>query len=218
MTVTLDLHVHTSFSACAYFPPASVARTARQRGLDAIAVTDHNTMAGVPAVRAAAGVLQVIAGEEIKTAEGELLGYFLERRIPSGMSPEDTIRAVRDQGGLISIPHPFDRLRTSRLRAPALDRILPLVDMIETVNGRDVITRPDAQVCDRARTLGISAVVGSDAHLPIELGRCTMTMEEFSGPQEFLRALASARMTTRRSPLWVHLVTKLIRGLRKTRT
>lgn len=217
MTITLDLHVHTSVSACAYFPPAAVARVARQRGISAVAVTDHNTLAGVQAVREAAGSLQVIAGEEIKTTEGELLGYFLVRAIPPGMSPEDTIRAVRDQGGLVSIPHPFDRLRTSRITAAALERILPLVDMIETFNGRDVITLPDVQVLDRARALGIRAVVGSDAHLPLELGRCTVTMDDFSSPEEFLRALGAAHMTTRRSPLWVHLATKIIRGLRKTR-
>ena len=211
----IDLHVHTSCSLCALLPPAQLLRLARRRGLDAVAITDHNTIRGALQVAARANDLQVIIGEEIKTSQGEIIGYFLHEEIPAGLTPEATITAIRRQQGVVSVPHPFDTLRSSRLDPTALERILPQVDMLEIDNARTLRDRPDQDLIERAQAHGIALVVGSDAHLGLELGRATMEMEPFSNPAEFLRSVQSATPLFSRSPLWVHGVTKLIRPVRR---
>jgi predicted metal-dependent phosphoesterase TrpH len=216
MTIAADLHVHTRHSLCATIRPVDIESLARQRGLSAIAITDHNTMRGVDEVRAACGrSLHIIAGEEITTTRGEIIGYFLAHEIPAGRSPDETIAAIREQHGLVSIPHPFDRLRSSRLTRPEIERLLPQVDMIEAYNARDMLAFAKNPLLCAARTAGVVPIACSDAHTPVEIGRCRMLLDPFNSPTDFLKALRHARMVCRRSPLWVHLITKIVRSRRK---
>src|SRR5439155_12841763 len=134
----VDFHSHTGHSSDSLLPAARLLAAAARRRLAAIAITDHNSLGGALQARALAerdpegfGGLAVIAGEEVKTSEGEITGLFLREPIPRGLTPEETIRRIKDQGGLVLVPHPFDRLRGSRLQARALERVAHLLDAVE---------------------------------------------------------------------------------------
>lgn len=216
MKIKIDLHVHTHYSRCSALKPERIEKIALQRGLDALAITDHNTLQGARAVAACARSIKIIAGEEIRTACGELIGYFLQEEVPPGLSPQETIDEIRRQGGIVSVPHPFDRLRSSRMQQDALASIINQIDMIETFNARDILTRRNGRLLTLAREAGVVPVVSSDAHLGIEIGRAYVIIDDFSSPREFLQNLRSAERISRKSPLWVHLATKIIRTYKKS--
>jgi predicted metal-dependent phosphoesterase TrpH len=212
MSFKIDLHVHTSHSACSTFLPVrAIEKIALRRGLDAIAITDHNTIEGALELKNLARRIQVIVAEEIKTREGEIIGYFLAEKIPAGLPVKETIQEIRQQGGLISIPHPFDTLRTSRITRDAMEEIIAAVDMIEVFNSRDVFQKPDLDFIDKGKRLGVIPVAGSDAHQPWEIGKSYAVMDAFETPQEFLVGLRTARFITRKSSIWVHILTKITR-------
>lgn len=217
MTIKVDLHVHTSHSLCARLSPCQIEKAALRLGLGAVAITDHNTMAGAREVQAAVKSLRIILAEEILTAQGEIIGYFLSEEIPPGLTPQETVARIRAQGGLVAVPHPFDRLRSSRLRKPAIAALVGSIDMIEIFNARNMFIEEDRDLLTRMLAAGAVPIAASDAHLPIEIGRACMEMEDFLTPQEFLDHLRSARIVARKSPLWVHLVTKVMRKYRKLR-
>ncbi len=215
MKTTLDLHVHTHYSACSSLLPERIEELALARGLDTVAICDHNCLDGALETAALAKSITVIIAEEIRTTQGEIIGYFLREHIPPGLSPAETVDEIKRQGGLASVPHPFDLLRSSRLQAAALDHIISRIDMIEVFNARDMYRRPDRVLLNRARALGVVPVTCSDAHLACEVGRATMVMDRYKGSAEFLCNLRSARSFARKSPLWVHAATKLIRYRRR---
>ncbi len=215
MKIKVDLHVHTSHSLCARLSPQQIEKAALRLGIGAVAITDHNTMAGAREVQAAAHSLKIICAEEIRTTQGEIIGYFLQEEIPPGLSPQETVERIREQGGLVAVPHPFDRLRSSRLRKPAIEALMGSIDMIEIFNARNMFIDEDRDLLSRVLAAGAVPIAASDAHLPIEVGRACMEMEDFSTPQEFLANLRSAGIVARKSPLWVHLVTKLMRKYRR---
>jgi hypothetical protein len=218
MKTTLDLHVHTHYSACSNLRPERIEELALARGLDAVAICDHNCLNGALETADRARRIRVIIAEEIRTTQGEIIGYFLCETIPPGLSPRETVAEIRRQGGLVSVPHPFDLLRSSRLRPAALADILSQVDMIEVFNARDMFRRPDRVLLNRARALGVVPVTCSDAHLACEVGRAIMVMEQFEGAPAFLTSLRAASSFARTSPLWVHAATKWHRFRRSRRT
>jgi len=206
--------VHTSHSLCARLSPRQIEKAALRLGIGAVAITDHNTMAGVREMQAAVQSLKIICAEEIRTAQGEIIGYFLSEEIPPGLTPQETVARIRSQGGLVAVPHPFDRLRSSRLRKLAIETLVGSIDMIEVFNARNMFIQEDRELLNRVLSAGAVPIAASDAHLPIEIGRACMVMEDFSTPQEFLDHLRNARIVARKSPLWVHLVTKVMRNYR----
>ncbi len=211
MSLKIDLHVHTCYSPCSNLSLHTIERVARQRGLDVIAITDHNTIAGAVELMSCPAQLRVIVAEEIKTREGEIIGYFLTEEIPPALSVRDTIREIRRQGGLVSIPHPFDILRISRLGRTVLEEIISDVDMIEVFNSRDLLQKTDTAFIEEWENRGIVPVVGSDAHQRWEIGKACMMIDDFTSPQEFLANLRTAQRVCKKSPFWVHLVTKLVK-------
>ena len=218
MQIKADLHVHTSHSLCARLSPQQIEKAALRLGIGAVAITDHNTMAGAREMQAAVQSLKIICAEEIRTEQGEIIGYFLQEEIPRGLSPQETVARIRSQGGLVAVPHPFDLLRSSRLEKPAIAALIGSIDMIEIFNARNMFIEEDCDLLNRVLAAGAVPIAASDAHLPIEVGRACMEMEDFSTPQEFLNHLRSARIVARKSPLWVHLVTKVLRNYRKLRS
>jgi len=214
----IDLHVHTSHSPCALLKPSAIEGIALKRGLDGIAVTDHNTMDGYREIIGTSPSITVIPAEEIRTSQGEITGYFLQEPIPALLSPAETVREIRRQGGLVAIPHPFDTLRSSRISRKSLAGLTGSIDMIEVFNARDIRRSVDRELLASCLQHGAVPIVGSDAHLGIELGRACMVIEEFRSPAEFLDNLKTADSVARRSPLWVHLVTKCIKPFRKKKT
>jgi len=211
MSFKIDLHVHTSYSPCSNLSLRTIETVARKRGLDGIAITDHNTIAGALELKSRAAQLLVIVAEEIRTREGEIIGYFLTDTIPPALSVRETIQEIKRQGGLVSIPHPFDTLRTSRLGRAALEEIISEVDMIEIFNSRDLLQQTDSEFIEEFKKKGVVPVVGSDAHQRWEIGKSYMIMEKFSSPQEFLANLRTAQSVYKKSPFWVHLVTKVVK-------
>jgi predicted metal-dependent phosphoesterase TrpH len=165
---------------------------ARARGLGAIAVTDHNEISGALDARAKADGIKVIVGEEIKTADqGEVIGLFIEEKIPRGMTLQETICEIKRQGGLVYVPHPFDRLHSVPDYEHLLD-VLDDVDAIEVFNPRVAISEFNDEAVRFAAKYRIPAGAGSDAHVPQGLGSVRIRMHDFDGPEEFLESLRDA--------------------------
>jgi predicted metal-dependent phosphoesterase TrpH len=190
--IDVDLHMHTDHSYDCATPVEVLLAEARARGLGAIAITDHNEISGAHEARAKADGIKVIVAEEIKTAEqGEVIGLFIEEKIPRGLTLEETIAEIKRQGGLVYVPHPFDRLHS----VPDYEHLLPVlddVDAIEVFNPRVAISEFNDEAVRFAAKYRIPAGAGSDAHVPQGLGSVRIRMRDFEGPDEFLQALREA--------------------------
>jgi glycosyltransferase involved in cell wall biosynthesis len=190
--IDVDLHMHTDHSYDCATPVEVLLAEAKSRGLGAIAVTDHNEVSGAHAARAQADGIAVIVGEEVKTADqGEVIGLFIEDKIPRGMTLQETIAEIKRQGGLVYVPHPFDRLHSVPDYEHLLD-VLDEVDAIEVFNPRVAITEFNDEAARFAAKYRIPAGAGSDAHVPQGLGSVRIRMREFDGPEEFLESLRDA--------------------------
>ena len=166
----IDLHCHTSASFDCLAGPRSVVKAAAERGLTHIAITDHDRIEGALRARDAAPAgLTVIVGEEIRTADGDLIAMFLERAVAPHRPARETIEEVRAQGGLVGIPHPFDRFRGSMLKDPRLEAMAPLVDWVEAHNARVVGGSGNERAQAFALEMGLPGVAVSDAHSVIEV-------------------------------------------------
>jgi glycosyltransferase involved in cell wall biosynthesis len=190
--IDVDLHMHTDHSYDCATPVEVLLSEARARGLGAIAITDHNEISGaLEAARKASGI-KVIVGEEVKTAEqGEVIGLFLERKIPRGMTLEETIAEIKRQGGIVYVPHPFDRLHS----VPDYEHLLAVlddVDALEIFNPRVAIMEFNEEAVRFAAKYRLPAGAGSDAHVPQGLGSVRIRMRDFDGPAEFLESLRDA--------------------------
>ena len=173
----VDLHMHTHFSHDSGAPPRSVVERCLKTGLDCIAVTDHNTIRGALEVRDIAP-FQVIIGEEIKSSAGDIIGLFLTREVPRGLSPLETVEAIKVQGGLVMVPHPFDRFRPSAIKYAALQQILLYVDILEAFNAHDLLMRDNQRAAVFCSEYHLVAAAVSDAHTPLELGRTFMEVPD----------------------------------------
>jgi predicted metal-dependent phosphoesterase TrpH len=202
--IEVDLHMHTDHSPDCATPVEVLLETARDRGRGAIAITDHNEVSGALAAReiaAEADDLKIIVAEEVKTAEqGEVIGLFLEERIERGMTMAETIAAIRRQGGLVYVPHPFDRLHS----VPDYEHLLDIVediDILEVFNPRVALTAFNEEAERFARKYRIVPGAGSDSHVAQGLGSVRIRIHDFDGPQEFLEAMRDADITRKHKNL-----------------
>jgi predicted metal-dependent phosphoesterase TrpH/glycosyltransferase involved in cell wall biosynthesis len=197
--IVTDLHMHTSWSHDCSIDAAELVDHAEAVGLGAIAVTDHNVFGGAleAAHHARDRDLIVIPGEEVKTdGQGEVIGLFLEREIPRGMSWDDTVAAIREQGGLVYVPHPFDRMHA--IPDPAtLHRHLADIDVLEVYNARLLFEAYNDEALRFARKYNLTMGAGSDAHVLQGVGTGALRMRAFDGPEEFLIALRTAEILRR---------------------
>ena len=200
-----DLHIHTHYSRDSIISPEQCVSRCLRLGINCLAVTEHNNIEGALAVQRIAP-FKVIIAEEVKTTDGELTGLFLKETIPLGLTPEETIERIRAQGGLVSLPHPFDRVRREPLRAQARKRILSHLDVIEVFNSRTTFRSDNEKARRLAEELGLPMGAGSDAHSPWELGATYVEMPDFEGPQQFLDALRQGRIVGRRASPLVHAI------------
>ncbi|HWO93861.1 MAG TPA: PHP domain-containing protein [Dehalococcoidia bacterium] len=201
-SIRFDLHTHTIFSPDSAITPDEFVRRCVAAGLDCVAVTEHDTIDGALYVRDIAP-FRVVIGEEVRSREGEIIGLFLRETVPPGLSAEETVMRIREQGGVVAIPHPFDRFRDG-LGEDAMLRILPEIDVIEVFNGRIRLARDNEHAERFARQYGITMAGGSDAHSASEVGRTYVVMPDFETPAEFLDSLCSATIVGRRAPRWVY--------------
>jgi predicted metal-dependent phosphoesterase TrpH len=210
MKLRADFHSHSHYSRDSVINPRTFIDECLRKGVNCIAVTDHNEIEGAFVIeklaRETAAELRVLIGEEVKTAEGEIIGLFLKEFVPRDMSPEDTITAIHEQGGLAIVPHPYDVFRRSVIRKDALERIKTTVDAIEGFNCRNILARHDEKARELARGVAKPMTLGTDAHSPWELGGASLEMEDFATPQEFLEALGGAKVVGHRSLPMVHWI------------
>jgi predicted metal-dependent phosphoesterase TrpH/glycosyltransferase involved in cell wall biosynthesis len=197
--ILADLHMHTDHSHDCSIGVQELVDHAESIGLGAIAVTDHNVFAGaLEAVEAASGrPLIVIPGEEVKTdGQGEVIGLFLQEEIPRGLTMAETVAAIREQGGLVYVPHPFDRLH-SIPDAGTLQRHLAEIDVLEVYNARLLFEGFNDEALRFARKYNLLMGAGSDAHVLQGVGTGCVRMRAFRTPEEFLLSLRSAEIVRR---------------------
>jgi hypothetical protein len=197
--ILCDLHMHTEWSHDCSIPVPDLLDHAEAIGLGAIAITDHNRFGGArEAVELARDRdLTVIPGEEVKTdGQGEVIGLFLEEEIPRGLSFSDTIAAIKAQGGLVYLPHPFDRLHA--IPDPrTLHRHLADIDVFEVYNARLLRESFNDEALRFARKYDLTTAAGSDAHVLPGVGTGAVRMRAFNGPEEFLVSLSRAEILRR---------------------
>ena len=199
--IDVDLHMHTEHSHDCAIPVAELLDYAEAIGLGAIAITDHNVFSGaLEAVDLARERgLTVIPGEEVKTTNGEVIGLFLQEEIPRGMTMEETVAAIREQGGLVYMPHPFDRMHTIP-DAPTLHRLLPELDVFEAFNARLLFETYNDEALRFARKYNLTMGAGSDAHVLQGVGTGAVRMRAFETPEEFLLSLRTGEILRRPKP------------------
>jgi predicted metal-dependent phosphoesterase TrpH len=214
----IDLHCHSKGSFDSLSAPKNIVKAAHDRGLTHLAITDHDRIDVALEARAIAPPgLTIIVGEEVKTLEGDLICVFLETAIPPGLSAVETIAAARAQGGLVGIPHPFDRMRGSLLRDASMASLAPLVDWVETHNARVVgHGNEDAQAF--ALEHGRPGVAVSDAHSIMEVGVAYTALDgDPSTPAGLLAALPTAEIIPGRATFFVRLWTPVAKIVNRVR-
>ena len=187
--VRVDLHSHTMWSGDSTTMPDELATSIVESGIDVLCITDHNAIAG--AVELADRLpCRVIVGEELRTASGEVIGLFRTERVPSGVGHVEAARAIRGQGGLVYVPHPFDPMRRN-LSEPALRELaeLGLIDAIEVHNSKTSLASLNRRAREFAAEYELAAGAGSDAHVPDAIGSAFVEMPDFTTAAEFLAGL-----------------------------
>jgi predicted metal-dependent phosphoesterase TrpH len=217
-----DLHTHSRASFDSLASPAALLRTAAARGLTHLAITDHDRIdAALEARSIAAQVapdVTVIVGEEVKTADGDLICLYLSEAIPPGLSADETIAAARGQGGLVGIPHPYDRFRGSLLREAGLERLASEVDWIEVHNARVALGNGNQRAAELAVTIGVPGIAVSDAHSAFEVGVAyTVLHADPSTPAGLLAGLPGAEIVTGRASIYVRLMTPIAKVVQRAR-
>ncbi len=207
MTFSVEFHCHTISSKDSLTSPRKLVETSRRMGIDRVVVTDHNTIAGALAAQKLDPEL-VIVGEEIMTTRGEILAAFVTEEVPPFLSPQETIRRLKEQGAFISVSHPFDRLRNGAWQEEDLLEILPQVDAIEVFNSRCIDPKFNQDAREFAEKHDVAGTVGSDAHAAFELGRSLLLLEQFEGPDGMRKVIRRGIPKTRLSSPWVHLASR----------
>ena len=211
-----DFHCHTRHSPDSRLTEDRFITLAVERGLTHVAVTDHNTIEGAVAVRdrservGVADRLTVILGQEVSSADGEIIGLFIESTIPRGLSAEETADAIHARGGLVSIPHPFDPFRRSHIRPEPLEQLAASrrIDAMEVFNSRVTLPRHNQQAADFAAGHGIPGIACSDSHTALEVAMSFNAMPAFASAAELATVLPDNEWHGSRTTKLVHLGTR----------
>jgi hypothetical protein len=207
--IKVDMHTHSEYSPDSRTPLASQAAAIKAAGLHVVCATDHNTIEGALRLRELADGFRVIVGEEVSSSDGEIIGLFLDKPVPRGLSAEETIARIHDQGGLVSVPHPFSRNRRFHIRRAALERVWKDIDCIEVFNAREAFTQDNIRAAAFAADKGLPGAVGSDAHRASEIGRAWVEVEEFTGRDDFIAALREGSVIGKLTGNYIHVLTRL---------
>ena len=205
--LTVEFHCHTNASGDCRVRVEDLLETCRQRGIDRVVVTDHNTISGALKAKSL-DAQRVIVGEEILTQKGELLAAFVQEEVPAWLPPLEAIRRLRQQGAFISVSHPFDSTRSGHWAPDALLEIASLVDAIETFNARCLLPGFNHRAAAFAREHDMAGTVGSDAHTLQELGRATMRVPDFENATGLRQSMAQVQYQTQGSGLLVRLASR----------
>jgi predicted metal-dependent phosphoesterase TrpH len=206
--VKVDMHTHSEYSPDSRTPLKSQAAALKAAGIDVVCATDHNTIEGALRLREIAEGVRVIVGEEISSRDGEIIGLFLEKAVPRDLSAEETIERIHEQGGVVSVPHPFSRNRLYHIRRSALDRVFGQIDCIEIFNAREAFAADNRRAEAFAKDKNIPGAVGSDAHRTSEIGRAWIEVDDFEGRDGFVAALRGGTVHGRLTGSAIHLATR----------
>lgn len=206
--VRVDLHSHSEYSKDSRSTLEKIIEAVPKAGLHALALTDHDELAGALDLKKRAPFF-VIPGEEIKTTEGEIIGLFLSEWIPPGLTPLETVERIKEQGAIAYVPHPFDEVRGSRLTEAGLHQIVDKIDMLEVFNARNARPKFNRKARDFARHRSLLAGAGSDAHTVGEYGSAYIELPRFDDAQSFRDALPRGRWQGRLSSPLVHVHTRI---------
>ena len=212
--IKLEFHCHTHASKDSITRPADLVSAAHRKGIDRVVVTDHNSIAGAQVAYAIDPEL-IIVGEEIMTTNGEILAAFVTEEIPAYLTPQETIRRLKEQGAFISVSHPFDEMRKGGWKEDDLLEILPFVDAIEVYNSRCMFPRFNRRAREFAEKHNIPGTVGSDAHAAFELGRSLLLLDQFAGPEGMRAVIRRAKVKVKSSPWWVHFISRYASSKKK---
>jgi predicted metal-dependent phosphoesterase TrpH len=208
-TLRADFHVHTRYSMDSSASLEDIISRCLEMGINCVAITDHGSFEGASKMKQIAP-FTVIPGEEILTPHGEIIGYFLKELIPSKQPIEKVIEAIKAQGGLVGLPHPFDTFRgLKNLDNHALEELASNVDVVEVFNARGLLPGDSDKARDFALRHNLPATAGSDAHSTREIGKTYVEMGPFDDVQSFLRSLRASKIQRRRSSPFVHAYTML---------
>jgi predicted metal-dependent phosphoesterase TrpH len=199
-----DLHIHTQYSMDCSTPLDKIISRCQQLGINCIAIADHGTAEGALKMQKIAP-FRVIVAEDILSTQGEIMGMFLKETIPSGLTPGETVKRIKAQGGLVNIPHPFETIRGSALKDWCIDEIAGDIDLMEVLNSRSPFPANTEKAKAFTAKHGIPGSAGSDAHSVYEIGNACVEMSEFSTPEDFLKSLAKGRIYGKRSSVFVHV-------------
>jgi predicted metal-dependent phosphoesterase TrpH len=215
--IKVELHVHTNSSKDSLLGKFTLLAMCKLRGISCLAITDHDKLEN--AILYSPFFLKhginIIPGEEIMTQKGEIIGLFLKQCIPPGLTPEETVKEIRAQGGLVYIPHPYDKTRFRSVLDPeSIDCIKSSIHIMECHNGRNsdcYCTKVQNAMCEK---WGFLKAVGSDAHTFLEMGRNYLLMSSFSSPEEFLECLKEAKCIINRRILGIYGITRLVKAIK----
>ncbi|HTY81221.1 MAG TPA: PHP domain-containing protein [Dehalococcoidales bacterium] len=200
-----DLHIHTKYSMDCETPLEKIIERCQELGITCIAIADHGTAQGGLEMQKIAP-FKVIVAEEILTTHGEIMGMFLKETIPSGCTPQEAVKAIRAQGGLVNIPHPFETIRGSALKDAMIDEIAADIDIMEVLNSRSPFPANTNRAKAFAAAHKLPGGAGSDAHTVIEIGNAYIEIPDFNTKEEFLKAVAQGKIKGRRSGPIVNFV------------
>lgn len=179
----------------------------KKKQLDCVCITDHDILAG--AIEFAKNTsVRIINGIEVSSGQGDIIGLFLKHEIQSGMGLENTIKKIKEQGGVVYLPHPFDEFRKSSVKIKEAERFKSEIDIMEVFNSRTFNSKCNDMAVNFAKKNNIVTAVGSDAHHPWELGNAYMIMNDFEDADSFLKSLETATYFARKCPFILRLYIK----------
>lgn len=202
-----DFHCHTLYSNDSASHPEALIERARKKGLQKLAITDHNTIQGALAAHKLAPDL-IIIGEEIETGRGELLALYVQEEVPPDLPVKETIHRLRQQGAFISVSHPLDHQRT-RWFPEDLEEMAPLVDAVEIFNARCMSNRINLAALEFAHQHNLPGTLGSDAHAVFEVGRVWLELPAFNDAFELRNVIHQGKTVGKLSPYWVHAFSRI---------
>jgi predicted metal-dependent phosphoesterase TrpH len=211
--INVDFHCHTSFSEDSTIQLASLLDDCDRKGIQKLAITDHNRIDGALEAEKR-WPLRIIPGLEIMTSLGELIAYFVREPVAQGLTPFETIRALKAQNAVISVSHPFDRWRNGGWKNPGLLEIVPYLDAIEIFNAHCITNLPNRQAQKFANAHNLPGTAGSDAHSRYEIGVAGLTLEDFHDSDGLRRALRSAAVFGHRTSIGTRMIKRVNNSFR----
>lgn len=209
-----DLHIHSKYSSDGVLEPQKIVKIAMKRGLNGIAITDHNTIkGGLEAKKYESEEFTVIVGSEIATEKGEIIGLFLSEEVKS-RDVQDAISEIKEQGGFVVLPHPFDELRHSAFHPTGED--VKFIDGVEGFNSRCVFQNYNKRAVEFAIKHNLTITSGSDAHFMNEIGNGGIITEIKDIREALIKK--EVKIFGKRSPLVNHIGTKVLKLWRKIRS